>query len=591
MLSHYLQNLKLTLLTVEEAEKRDHVPPAFVTKKSDGTIRIVVDLRKLNANIEQRSMHLNTGDEILSSVISFQYGSVIDLNMGYHSIKLCGKTEELFTVMFPFGYFEMNVLPTGAKPTTDIFQGRVTGMFATMQTKKPNPYLDDIFHTKGRNFQEHLAILCEIFTRLLKSGMLNLKKSVLCAFKFEFLGREITKKGIRPTTKYISAVLKLKEPKNRKQVRGFLGTINFIKNHIHNRAHIMQPITELTKKDTPWKWGPKQKEAFRKTLAAVANAITTAHPNPNLPFILYLDASQTYAMGAVLCQMQNLIEVCVGVFSRKFTPAQLKYTVQQQELLGAYEGCRHFAPIITGCDVNIRIHHKNNIYECAKAPNLRVTRQLVELDQEFQAKFEYFPGEKNTGADGFSRLRMHDKIPDGMLNKVYNIDMLDRTINECFPISMKLVKEAQDKDQDLQALLAQGTHGNKFSTQEYNNISVHTFKGKVWVPKDHQERIIDWYHTNLNHAGSTRTINSISVTFGWKGLHKQGKDYISHCDVCQKNKTVGQKSTAWFLLHDFKPQKGRLGLHGTLENQGQNQHPQTWICRLQRHNVRGELSL
>ena len=105
----------------------------------------------------------------------------------------------------------------------------------------------------------------------------------------------------------------------------------------------------------------------------------------------------------------------------------------------------------------------------------------------------------------------------------------------------KIVKEAQDKDQDLQALLAQGTHANKFSTQDYDNISVHIFKGKVWVPKDHQERIIDWYHTNLNHTGSTRTINSISVTFGWKGLRKQVEDYISHCDVCQKNKIVGQK--------------------------------------------------
>ena len=78
-----------------------------------------------------------------------------------------------------------------------------------------------------------------------------------------------------------------------------LGTINFIKNHIPGRAGILEPITRLTKKDVKWTWGEQQQKAFDKILAATANSIICAFPNPNLPFIIYPDASQKYAMGAM----------------------------------------------------------------------------------------------------------------------------------------------------------------------------------------------------------------------------------------------------------------------------------------------------
>ncbi len=42
--------------------------------------------------------------------------------------------------------------------------------------------------------------------------------------------------------------MKILPPKNVKDVRPFLGIINFIKNYIHGRAGIMQPITKLQRK-------------------------------------------------------------------------------------------------------------------------------------------------------------------------------------------------------------------------------------------------------------------------------------------------------------------------------------------------------
>ena len=156
----------------------------------------------------------------------------------------------------------------------------------------------------------------------------NLRKSELCQKSVQFLGFKMEQTGYRPLKKRVDAILRLAPPKNVKHVRQFLGTINFIKNNIPDRANILAPITELTKEKVEWKWGKEQQEAFKKTLAAVANAILCTYPNPSKQFIIYPDAAQKHAMGALLVQEDSGgVERVVSTFSRKFNDAQLKYPV------------------------------------------------------------------------------------------------------------------------------------------------------------------------------------------------------------------------------------------------------------------------
>ena len=165
-------------------------------------------------------------------------------------------------------------------------------------------------------FDEHLSILNDIFNRLEQAGMqVNLDKSKLCSKTVEFLGFELTPTGHRPTWKRIEAILKIATPRNIKKVRGFIGAINFIKNHIPNHAKILRPITELTKKDIPFIWGEEQESAFTKIKAAISNAILCTYPDPNKRFIIYPDASQKYAMGAMLAQEIDGREHIISTFS------------------------------------------------------------------------------------------------------------------------------------------------------------------------------------------------------------------------------------------------------------------------------------
>ena len=381
---------------------------------------------------------------------SFKKSVGLDLNMGYLSIPLTNETKKILTIVTMFGSFECCVLSMGMKPATDIFQSRMVGVFQQMRANKPNPYIDDIFHGKGKTFDEHLPILDEIFQQLKEHGMqVNLDKSELCAFEVEFLGFCLKQTGFQPTRKRIKAILKLDRPRKIKKVRAFLGIINFIKNHIPNRAELLAPITKLTKKDQPFIWDDEQQQAFNKTKAAIANAILCTYPNPNKCFIIYPNASQKYATGAIIVQEIGGIEQVISTFSRKFNDVQLKYTVGEQELLVTHEACRFFHNIIYGCEILIRCDHKNITNAKTKYTNLQILRQCITLDQDYGAKFEHFAGELNTGADGLSRLQMTDDVPQNLLHEIYSINKLDHDSNIDFPLAMHLVKKEQLKDAKL----------------------------------------------------------------------------------------------------------------------------------------------
>ena len=109
--------------------------------------------------------------------MGFDQATTLDFNMGYLSMPLTQEARKILTVVFPFGLFECLVLPQWIVPATDIFQLRMVALFAPMMDTKPDPYLDDILHTKGDTLEEYVSILREILRRIQEAGLkCNAKK-------------------------------------------------------------------------------------------------------------------------------------------------------------------------------------------------------------------------------------------------------------------------------------------------------------------------------------------------------------------------------------------------------------------------------
>jgi hypothetical protein len=107
----------------------------------------------------------------------------------------------------------------------------------------------------------------------------------------------------------------------------------------------------------------------------------------------------------------------------------------------------------------------------------------------------------------------------GKMHRLFAISHLDRDNNTDFPLNMKQIALAQKNNVSIKKfILRHGKDHTNLGTIIINGTQVTTFKDKVWVPKELQERIVDWYHSSLQHSGVNHMINTSSQTFTWKGV-------------------------------------------------------------------------
>jgi hypothetical protein len=114
----------------------------------------------------------------------------------------------------------------GVKTSPDIFQRimyELLGDISNIQV-----YLDDILITSNGTFEEHAAIMEQVLDILQKANFRgNLRKCYFGEAKIDYLAYEITRYGIQPQLKKVEAILKLIPPKTKRQLRHFLGIINY----------------------------------------------------------------------------------------------------------------------------------------------------------------------------------------------------------------------------------------------------------------------------------------------------------------------------------------------------------------------------
>lgn len=181
----------------------------------------------------------------------------------------------------------------------------------------------------------------------------------------------------------LSAITNWPQPKSLKQVQRFIGFANFYRKFIRNFSTIAAPISTLTK-GSPARihWTAETQQAFDRLKGLFTSAPNLVHPDPELPFIVEVDASEG-GVGAVLSQRSitdNGVHPC-SFFSRRLSPAERNYDVGNRELLAvklALEEWRHWLegakhPFIVWTD------HKNLSYlQQAKRLNPRLLQTWIQ---------------------------------------------------------------------------------------------------------------------------------------------------------------------------------------------------------------------
>ena len=162
-------------------------------------------------------------------------------------------------------------------------------------------YLDDIL-VFSPDMESHLRHLRLLFERL-RIADLKLKE-VKCNFlkkHIQYLGHIVSGEGITPLPEKLDSIQKMLPPKTPKEVKQFLGLIGYYRKFVPRFLDLAQPLNALTRKDVVFEWTPICQESFKLLKAILKMEPILMYPDPNLPYVLFTDASK-YAWACILTQ-------------------------------------------------------------------------------------------------------------------------------------------------------------------------------------------------------------------------------------------------------------------------------------------------
>ena len=189
----------------------------------------------------------------------------------------------------------------------------------------------------------------DVLTKLENAGYrLSESKSELYKTEIEWIGHKIDQNGIRPLRDKLLAIKKLKEPKNEKELKSFLGAIQYLSKYSEKLPAQTDILRQLLKKDSDWNWTTEHTKAFENLKQKITEIPSLAHYISDYRNIITTDAS-TKSLGATLWQEQPNVKLKpIGFASRFLSDTEKKYPINELELLAVFWGLEHVRLYIYG---------------------------------------------------------------------------------------------------------------------------------------------------------------------------------------------------------------------------------------------------
>jgi hypothetical protein len=359
----------------------------------------------------------------------------------------------------------------------------------------------------------------------------------------------------------VDGVLSWPTPSKVKDVQSFLGFANFYHRFIEGFGQLARPLHELTKKDTPWNWGPAQQQAFDALKDKFCKAPVLIRPDTAKPFLLETDASD-YAVGAILSQKGDDDKWHpTSFFSKSFTEAERNYEIYDKELGAIIKALNEYQHYLEGAKEPIEIltDHKNLEYFMTTQSLTRRQARWALFLSRFNFTLRHRPGKLSAKPDALSRRPDHqideknDNQNQVLLKPAYFSAKAtqrghlriaaDKTL-------LQRIRESSAKDQQvtdaLHTLQTAGPRQLRKGLEEWNvEDRLILFRGKVYVPKDEDIRrdLVQLHHDTLQagHPGRWKTYELLSRNYWWPGMSTYVDKYVDGCESCARNKNFPHK--------------------------------------------------
>ena len=187
----------------------------------------------------------------------------------------------------------------------------------------------------GTEMEEGYDEIVEEVLRRLEESDLYIKPEK-CAWKVRkigFLGVVIGPSGIEMEKEKVDGVLSWPEPRNTKDVRKFLGLVNYYRRFIKDFARVARPMNVLMRKDVKWRWKREEQTAFDELKKAFTTRPVLAAPDLDKEFRVEADASN-YATGGVLSiKCFDNFWRPVAFISKSLSDMERNYEIHDKEII------------------------------------------------------------------------------------------------------------------------------------------------------------------------------------------------------------------------------------------------------------------
>ena len=369
----------------------------MVVNKKDRTPRICIDFRPLNEVTCKDTYPLPRTDEVVNEIGKAQWFSKLDLKSGYWQIVIDPADRHKTAFHTRDGLYEFIVMPFGLTSAPATFQRCMDMVLCDLLWDRVLVYLDDII-IYSETWQEQMATIDEVLRRLRAAG---LKASAgKCEFgqtSMQYLGHLVTREGVLPDESNIKAIMDCKPPDNLKQLRSFMGMLQYYANYIPSLASIAAPLFRLYKKDKVFSWHDVCQTAFDDIKARLTTPPVLRRANTALPYILQTDWSQN-AIGAVLAQEDSAgHEHPISYASKILKGPELNYSAAVVSFV------EHFRPYLYGSPFTLEMDHwALKWLMTGQHKNGSRARWALKL-QEYDFVIRHRRGTQNANLDALSR--------------------------------------------------------------------------------------------------------------------------------------------------------------------------------------------
>lgn len=532
--------------------------PVLFVKKKDGSLRLCVDYRRLNAITKKNVYPLPLINNLLDQLSSSKIFTKIDLRGAYNLVRIAEGDEYKTAFRTRYGSFEYLVMPFGLCNAPATFQHFMNDAFHDMLDLFVIIYLDDIL-IFSKNLEDHQQHVTSVLERLRTHNLFaKLEKCIFHASEVEFLGYRINGNGISMDENKVKAILSWSTPKNVKELQSFLGFSNFYRRFILGYSTITRPLHDLTKKNASFIWSTSCENAFKVLKTAFTTAPVLVHYDFKRKTVIESDASDI-AIASILSQYDELNQLHpVAYFSRSLNAAERNYEVHDKELLAICESFREWRAHLQGVEHQIIVitDHKSLEYFTTTKKLTRRQARWSEFLSEFDFVIKYRPGKLGIKADALSRKSNNE---NDFQKEKENLQILlpkERfvklaatfSINQNEQNIISEIKKLLQNDPVASAIITElkTIESRKKNDYELTPDDILLYKSRIYVPNDDSVKIkilkMKHDHITSGHPGRKKTLHIMRRDFFFPKMNDYVNRYVQSCFTCCRNKASRHKS-------------------------------------------------